>query len=73
MSGARTTVPAREVRIGDRVFAGDAELTVTRIDTNLLGIDGLLAFVEDSEAQWLKVSAAVDGEVEVERPVTPAG
>ena len=41
------------------------ELTVTRIDTTFFGREGMLAFVEDSDAQWLKMPAAPDQDVEI--------
>jgi hypothetical protein len=59
-------IAASEVRIGDRLRAPTGiELTVTRIDRGLLGRSEYLSFVEDSEEQWLKLPALVDGEVEV--------
>ena len=60
-----TLVPASEIRIGDRLRARDGtELTVTRIDRDFLGRPQMLAFVEDSEAQWFKLPAPADAEVE---------
>jgi hypothetical protein len=49
-----------------RVRSG-AELTVTRIDEGFMGRANMLAFVEDSEEQWLKMPALLDGEVELVR------
>ena len=69
MTGERTTVSAREVRIGDRVVtAAGRELTVTRIDAGLLGREDLIALVEDSDDGWFKQPLRVDGEIEVIRP-----
>jgi hypothetical protein len=61
-----TTIAATDVRIGDRLRTrlGD-ELTVTRIDPGFMGRDGMIAFVEDSDEQWLKVPARADAEVEL--------
>jgi hypothetical protein len=65
---ARTTVRARDVRVGDRVIAADGtELTVTRIDAGMLGRSDLLAFVEDSDVRWIKLPRPPDAEVEVIR------
>jgi hypothetical protein len=62
------TVKATEVRLGDRVrVRSGAELTVTRIDEGFMGRANMLAFVEDSEEQWLKMPALLDGEVELVR------
>jgi hypothetical protein len=61
-------IKASDVRIGDRLRSGDGtELTVTRIDERFLGLDGMLAFVEDSAEQWFKLPAQRDGEVELVR------
>jgi hypothetical protein len=68
VSGARTVIPAREVQLGDRLFAPSGhELTVTRIDLAFFGRPELIAFVEDSETQWLKLPLPADTEVEVQR------
>ena len=59
-------IPAAEVRVGDRLrLSTGQELTVTRIDEGLLGRSELLAFVEDSDEQWLKLPSPRDGEVEL--------
>ncbi|MCW2542658.1 MAG: hypothetical protein JWM40_210 [Frankiales bacterium] len=69
MSGQGTpsarAVPATEVQVGDRIRSRELELTVTRIDVGMLGNPGLIAFVEDSETQWLKLPVPIDAEVEV--------
>ncbi len=60
-----TLVPASAVRIGDRLRSRDGtELTVTRIDEGFLGRPEMLAFVEDSDAQWFKMPSPRDAEVE---------
>ena len=64
MSGS--TVAAGEVRIGDRLRTRlGAELTVTRIDPHFLDREGMIAFVEDSDEQWLKMPARADAEIEL--------
>jgi hypothetical protein len=61
-------IKASDVRVGDRLRSSDGtELTVTRIDERFLGLDGMLAFVEDSAAQWFKMPAQRDGEVQLLR------
>jgi hypothetical protein len=65
VSDEQRTVKAAEVRVGDRIRSRGLELTVTRIDVGMLGRDDLLAFVEDSEQQWLKLPVGVDGDVEL--------
>jgi hypothetical protein len=59
------TVRASEVRVGDRLRTRTGtELTVTRIDEGFMGRAEMLAFVEDSQTQWLKMAARRDAEVE---------
>ena len=69
-----TKLRVQDVRVGDRVRgARGTELTVTRIDTGLLGRDDLIALVEDSDEQWMKLPVPLDGEVELlERPEAAA-
>lgn len=59
-------VDAGEVRIGDRLRTRTGlELTVTRIDHGMLGRPDMLAFIEDSDEQWLKMPALPGSEVEL--------
>ena len=68
MSGEATMIPASEVRVGDHLRTRSGiEITVTRIDDSFLGMPGMIAFVEDSDVQWLKMPARLDGEVELVR------
>jgi hypothetical protein len=71
---AATTIKATEVCIGDRLRTRlGAELTVTRIDDGFLDRHGMLAFVEDSDTQWLKMPARHDADVELVRRGADAG
>ena len=66
MTDEPTTIPATEVRVGDRLRTRTgAELTVTRVDDVFLGRPEMLAFIEDTEVQWLKMPARRDAEVEL--------
>ena len=65
MSERWKTVSATEIRPGDRIRAAGDELVVTRIESTLLGNEGLLAFIEDSPERWYKRPVARDAEVEV--------
>jgi hypothetical protein len=59
-------IRAGDVSVGDRVRTANAmELTVTRVDEEFMGRPNLLALVEDSEAQWLKIAAPRDLELEL--------
>ncbi len=63
---AWTPRPASEVRIGDRVrLESGAELTVTRIEPQFLGNEGLLCLIEDTAAQWLALPVPESAEVTV--------
>jgi hypothetical protein len=65
---ATTTVRAHDVRVGDLLFGQDGvELSVTRIDTDFMGMEGMVAFVEDSDIRWLKLPMPLDAEVQVVR------
>jgi glutathione peroxidase len=62
------TVSASEVRVGDRVRPREGvELTVTRIESPFPLRAEMLAFVEATDGGWLKVPAAADSTVEVQR------
>jgi hypothetical protein len=61
-----TMIKASEVRVGDRLRAHNGlELEVTRIDHGLLGRPEFLAFVEDTDAQWLKMPSPPEAEIEL--------
>ena len=61
------TTTAREVRVGDRVRVSEQEITVSRVEPSFLGMEGMIAFVEDNEQRWLKVPALSTATVEVRR------
>ena len=66
MSDESTTLKATEVQLGDRVRTRTGlELTVTRIDEAFLDRPEMIAFVEDTDAQWLKMPTMRDGDVEL--------
>jgi hypothetical protein len=68
MAESWTTVTAADVRAGDRVrLASGVEMLVSRIETRLLGRDGLIAFIEDSPGRWYKQPVSQTAEVEVAR------
>jgi hypothetical protein len=59
-------IAATEVRTGDRLRTRSGlELTVTRVDDGFLGRSDMMAFVEDSDTQWIKLPALRDGDVEL--------
>lgn len=66
-TGDWETTTAGDVRVGDRVRVSEQEITVSRVEPSFLGIEGMIAFIEDSEERWLKVPAPSTASVEVRR------
>ena len=63
-----TSMPAGEVRLGDRVrVASGQEVLVSRIEPAFMGIDTMLAFIEDTPDRWFKMPVPHSTEVEVQR------
>ena len=62
------TVIASEVGTGDRIRSRGLELSVTRIESPFLGKEGMIAFIEDSDEQWLKLPAPINAEIEIISP-----
>jgi hypothetical protein len=68
MSDAWTAAAAAEVRPGDRVrLASGQEMLVSRIEPSFLGVDGMIAFIEDTPARWFKQPLPAGTDVEVSR------
>jgi hypothetical protein len=68
MAESWTAATAADVQVGDRVrVASGAELLVSRIEPRLLGLDRLMAFVEDTPERWFKQALVPSAEVEVLR------
>jgi hypothetical protein len=62
------TVTAADVRVGDRIrLAAGGELLVSSIQPRLLGLETLMAFIEDTPDRWFKQAMAPSAEVEVLR------
>lgn len=67
MNDTWQTIPATEIRVGDRVrTASGAELTVSRIDT-FFGRADLLKLVESTDERWLAQGVPTSMQVEVQR------
>ena len=78
MAESWTTVPAADVRAGDRIrLKTGFEMLVSRIEPRFLGRDGLIAFIEDTPARWYKqplpATAEVDVAVRQADPAEPGG
>jgi hypothetical protein len=66
MAESWTTVPATDVRAGDRIrLKTGFEMLVSRIEPSFLGLDSLIAVIEDTPARWYKHTLQAAAEVEV--------
>jgi hypothetical protein len=66
MAESWTTVPATDVRAGDRIrLEAGFEMLVSRIEPRFLGLDGLIAVIEDTPARWYKHTLRAAAEVEI--------
>lgn len=60
--------PAEAVRVGDRVrVASGHEVLVSTIEPSFMGIDSMVAFIEDTPSRWFKMPMPKTAEVEVQR------
>ena len=65
MSDTWTTRPATEIEPGVIVKLYDgSELEVSRVEGTFLGMDTMLAFIEDTPQRWLKAPYGKDAEIE---------
>jgi glutathione peroxidase len=63
-----TKVTAASVEPGERVRLGSGEeLTATRVERSFMGIDSMVALIEDTPERWRKQPLGADNEVEVQR------
>jgi hypothetical protein len=68
MAQAWTPIPAAEVTPGDRVrVGGGQEVLVSRIEPAFMGMETMVAFIEDTPTRWFKMPVPVSTEVEVQR------
>jgi hypothetical protein len=68
MAETWVTVKAGEVHPGDYVRHRDSEFVVARVEDPFLGLDSMIALIEDNPERWHKYPAARDADVEVRRP-----
>ncbi len=67
MTESWITVTATDVNPGDRVrLANGLELWVSTIESNFMGREAMLAFIEDTPARWFKQPVSTTAEVEVQ-------
>ncbi len=73
MTESWTTMRVTDVRPGDRVrLANGQEMLVSRIEPNFMGMEAMVAFIEDTPTRWFKQPVPHTTEIEVMRssPVT---
>ena len=60
---------AEDVRVGDRVRVSSGhEALVSHIEPSFMGMDTMLAFIEDTPDRWFKMPVPKTAAVEVQRP-----
>jgi hypothetical protein len=61
-------MPVSAVEVGDRVrLESGAEVLVSRIETKFMGMDTMVALIEDTPDRWYKQPVPEAAEVEVQR------
>ena len=59
---------AEQVRVGDRVRMAGHEVLVSSIEPSFMGIDTMIAFIEDTPDRWFKMPVPKTAAVDVQRP-----
>lgn len=68
MSETWQSIPAEEVRVGDRIRVGSgAVIEVSHIEPAFMGVDSMIAFIEDTPAKWFKQPMPKGTNVEIAR------
>lgn len=68
MAESWQSVPVEEVRVGDHLKLRTGQvIEVSKIEQDFMGMDTMLAFIEDTLAQWFKAPVPKGSVVEVER------
>jgi hypothetical protein len=67
MTDSWTSVAAEEVRLGDRVRLAGHEVLVSNIEPSFMGMETMVAFIEDTPGRWFKMPVPKATEVEVHR------
>jgi hypothetical protein len=62
------TMAAADVQPGDRIrLASGQEMLVSRVEPGFMGLDGMIAFIEDTPDRWFKQPVPQTAELEVSR------
>ena len=69
MTTAWVAMAAGDVQVGDRVRVGSGhEAIVSHIEPAFMGMDAMIAFIEDTPERWFKMPVPKTADVEVQRP-----
>lgn len=68
MTESWKSLPVSDVRVGDRVrLESGAEVLVSKIEPKFMGMDNMVAFIEDTPTRWYKQPVLQTADVEVQR------
>jgi hypothetical protein len=68
MAESWQSVPVEDVRVGDHLKLRTGQvIEVSKIEQDFMGMDTMLAFIEDTSSQWFKAPVPKGTVVEVER------
>jgi hypothetical protein len=68
MTKSWSSGPAEDVVIGERVRLGNGEIVqVSKIEDGFMGMDTMLAFIEDTPERWFKAPVPKGAIIEIER------
>jgi hypothetical protein len=66
MSDSWKSTPISDVQVGDVVRTQSGEvIVVSRIEPAFMGIDEMVAFIEDTPSRWFKCPQPVAGQIDV--------
>jgi hypothetical protein len=68
MAESWKSMAVSDVQVGDRVrLESGAEVLVSRIEPKFMGMDTMVAFIEDTSTRWYKQPVMQTADVEVQR------
>lgn len=68
MAKSWSSAPAEDVVVGERVRLGNGEVVqVSKIESAFMGMDTMLAFIEDTQERWFKAPVPKGAIIEIER------
>jgi hypothetical protein len=68
MTESWTSMSVADVRVGDRVrLESGVEVLVSKIEPKFMGMENMVAFIEDTPSRWYKQPVPQTADVEVQR------